>query len=237
MANKLISILYVSLCSFFSLHRLSRNLLFAEQRLIITVSYFQDNPAEELNVVDLSNINHYYGYPQCLTVWDMSQVNSQAGLRTGDQFSVVNNVSHQQCANKTWNVPPRLSMQAHSAPLDITFYRAPPTGTGTNVAVNRNYNTHAFVSFHGSWNRSPPIGYSVVRIPWSGDGPTAAANSLTGYTPILQAPNLSSCPYSCFRPVGLVFDPQGRLFGTSDTTGEVSKPIHFLLVFVKCNHL
>jgi hypothetical protein len=64
--------------------------------------------------------------------------------------------------------------------------------------------------------------FALVRIPWAGDGPQAAVSSLTGYSFILQASNMNNCPYSCFRPVGLAFDTQGRLFGTSDMTGEVS---------------
>lgn len=37
----------------------------------------------------------------------------------------------------------------------------------------------------------------------------------------MQAPDLSACPDNCVRPVGLAFDPLGRLFGSSDTTGEI----------------
>jgi hypothetical protein len=74
-------------------------------------------------------------------------------LHTGDQFSIVSSVTNAQCANNTSNVPPRLSVQAHSAPQDIHFYRVP---SGSDLAVNTNYNTHAFISFH------PPTGYGVV---------------------------------------------------------------------------
>jgi hypothetical protein len=33
--------------------------------------------------------------------------------------------------------------------------------------------------------------------------------------------NVSACPTGCFRPVGLAFDGQGRLFMSSDSTGEI----------------
>ncbi|KAG8848800.1 hypothetical protein FRB91_010485, partial [Serendipita sp. 411] len=79
----------------------------------------------------------------------------------------------------------------------------------------------AFVSFHGSWNREPPTGYGIVRIPWSGNAPNSGRDSKDGYSFILQAPDLSACPDGCFRPVGLTFDPKGRLFGSSDSTGEI----------------
>jgi glucose/arabinose dehydrogenase len=97
-------------------------------------------------MVDLSDIGHYYGYPECFTAWNMSEVVSGTSLHTG---------------NKTFNVPPRLSMQAHSAPLDITFYSA--SNFNESVGITRDYDSDAFVSFHGSWDRDPPTGYGVVR--------------------------------------------------------------------------
>ena len=34
-------------------------------------------------------------------------------------------------------------------------------------------------------------------------------------------PDLSKCPDACFRPVGLAWDSEGRLWVTSDSTGEI----------------
>lgn len=34
-------------------------------------------------------------------------------------------------------------------------------------------------------------------------------------------PDLSKCPDECFRPVGLAWDGEGRLWVTSDSTGEI----------------
>lgn len=113
-----------------------------------------------MNVVDLSDIGQSYGYPSCFTAWDMGEVVPNSPLKTGDQFSIAPNVTDAQCGDTTFNKPPRLSMQAHSAPLDMVFYKAP---TNTTVGLKPDYNSHAFVSFHGSWNRDPPTGYGVVR--------------------------------------------------------------------------
>jgi hypothetical protein len=33
--------------------------------------------------------------------------------------------------------------------------------------------------------------------------------------------DVTKCPDTCFRPVGLAFDSKGRLFMTSDSTGEI----------------
>jgi len=83
------------------------------------------------------------------------------------------------------------------------------------------------VAFHGSWNREPPIGYSVSIVPGKRDGsgawsPSADLKSTTGFQDILKAPNLSACPSNCFRPTALVWSPSGdRLYVASDTSNEI----------------
>ena len=37
----------------------------------------------------------------------------------------------------------------------------------------------------------------------------------------MENSNVGGCPNSCFRPVGLDFDQKGRLFVSSDTSGEI----------------
>jgi len=71
-------------------------------------------------------------------------------------------------------------------------------------------------------NREDPIGYKLSLVQFDGKGsPVAPANSTTAATDILSNPDLSACPSSCFRPVGLAWDAQGRLFMSSDATGEI----------------
>ena len=53
-------------------------------------------------------------------------------------------------------VEPKVQMQAHSAPLGLAFYE------GTQFPAE--YRNNIFVAFHGSWNRSVPTGYKVVRV-------------------------------------------------------------------------
>lgn len=52
-------------------------------------------------------------------------------------------------------LPPKIEIQAHSAPLGLCFYDA--------AAFGPDYKDDLFVCFHGSWNRSVPTGYRVVR--------------------------------------------------------------------------
>lgn len=53
-------------------------------------------------------------------------------------------------------------LQAHSVPLDIKFYEPPQRITPKGLPLL--LLGHAFVSFHGSFNRSPPTGYGVVQL-------------------------------------------------------------------------
>ncbi|KAG8731747.1 hypothetical protein FRC10_001460, partial [Ceratobasidium sp. 414] len=191
------------------------------------------DPAEELNHIPFKQTDSipiaqkYYGYPSCFTVWDNSTVsNNPSGPRfafnTGEQFSVRNpptSPADARCADPKNNVRPALSFQAHSAPLDIVFYDG---AKGPSNQGLTQWNGDAFVSFHGSWNRQPPTGYKVVRIPWTanGGGPAAAPSSKTGYETVVGAPDLSKCPNQCIRPAGLVFDQRGRMIVSSDATGE-----------------
>jgi len=58
---------------------------------------------------------------------------------------------------------PDLMFEAHSSVLDLVFYDAdqfPP-----------DYKGHAFVALKGSWNRTEPTGYKVVRVPFKDGKP------------------------------------------------------------------
>ncbi|GAB1527184.1 hypothetical protein RhiTH_010359 [Rhizoctonia solani] len=200
------------------------------------VDVHHENPAEELNRIPLNNIStipdaqKFYGYPWCYTAWDSSALTASSfTFQTGSQFSIRNppeTPDDAWCSVDQNNIKPVLSMQSHSAPLDIVFYNAPSEGSegydnARLYAVNTEWNGDAFVSFHGSWNRDPPTGYKVVRIPWNNGAPVASADSRNGYETVVGAPDLSQCPNGCIRPVGVAFDRLGRLFVSSDTTGEI----------------
>lgn len=94
------------------------------------------------------------------------------------------------------------------APLDILFH---PNGTV------------AYVTFHGSWDRTDPVGYqlSAVRFDPDAGQPVDPSDSTTATTQVLSNADNSQCPDGCFRPVGLAWDGQGRLFMSSDATGEI----------------
>ncbi|KAL7932637.1 soluble quino protein glucose dehydrogenase [Trichoderma chlorosporum] len=172
----------------------------------------ENNPGEELNYHGiLGSSDHQggnYGYPDCYTVWSTSGFPDLGDLQVGDQFaddSAPPNVTDEVCNHD--RVAPRIAFQAHSAPLDIKF--------NSNAS-------EAFVTFHGSWNRNDPTGYRVVSLAFGSDGqPTALQNSTGAVTDVITNQNLSNCPNQCFRPVGLAWDTSGRLWFSSDATGEI----------------
>jgi glucose/arabinose dehydrogenase len=177
----------------------------------VSTDIHTNNPAEELNYLgDVSAPSKtWFGYPTCFTVGDPSQIKN-ATFKLGDQFVLApnNTFNDKTCTQKS--KPPRLTFQAHSAPLDSKF-----DATFSNL----------FVTLHGSWNRQPATGYKLVTVPFtkgsSGYAPTAMSNT-HGYTDIFYSPNVSTCDSnSCTRPVGLAFDKKGRLYMTSDSSGEL----------------
>ena len=58
-------------------------------------------------------------------------------------------------------------------------------------------------------------------IPFANGEPVAAANNNSAAIDIFTNADNSVCPKHCFRPVGLAFDSQGRLFVSSDASGEI----------------
>jgi glucose/arabinose dehydrogenase len=100
---------------------------------------------------------------------------------------------------------PVAEMQAHSAPLGLTF------GAGTTFPPE--YRDDVFVAFHGSWNRSDLTGYKVVRLPFEDGEPARGVEDFaTGW---LDGGAVSG------RPVGLAVGPDGALYVSDDKAGFV----------------
>ena len=70
-------------------------------------------------------------------------------------------------------------------------------------------------------DRTSPVGYKLSVIPFTNGEPVASSNNKTSTTDIFANADNSKCPDHCFRPVGIAFDNQGRLFVSSDATGEI----------------
>jgi len=66
-------------------------------------------------------------------------------------------------------IVPDTLIQAHSAPLGMTVYRAP---AGAQNAFPKEYDGDIFLALHGSWNRGIRTGYKVVRVLMKNGAPT-----------------------------------------------------------------
>ncbi|TDZ61059.1 L-sorbosone dehydrogenase [Colletotrichum trifolii] len=178
------------------------------------VDVHNDNPGEELNYHGIfnSSTNKFaganFGYPNCFAVWDTATIAGVPNVQVGNQVIQGNASGHitdEYCLSTP--VAPRLTFQAHTAPLDIKFH---PDGRS------------AYISFHGSWNRQPPDGYRLSKVDFGADGqPKAASNSRSAEVGVMWNSNSTACPGSCFRPVGLAWDSKGRLFMASDSSNEL----------------
>jgi glucose/arabinose dehydrogenase len=101
---------------------------------------------------------------------------------------------------------PDILIQAHSAPLNIAFY------DGANFPAE--YRGDAFVALHGSWNRSQPTGYKVVRLIFKDGKPTGEYEDfMTGF--------MVSKDAAWGRPVGVAVAKDGSLIVTEDASGTI----------------
>lgn len=100
---------------------------------------------------------------------------------------------------------PAVELQAHSAPLGLTFY--------TGEQFPESYRGHLFVAFHGSWNRSVPTGYKVVGIPMENGTPGQVYDFATGWL----RPNGTRWG----RPVDVQTGADGSLFVSDDGEGRI----------------
>lgn len=106
---------------------------------------------------------------------------------------------------------PSLSYDAHAAPLGMVFYTSPAGAAGSFPA---DYQNDAFVTMRGSWNRSKPSGYNVVRVHFEGGKPTRIDNFVTGFL-------VDNNQAQFGRPVGIATMPDGSLLFTDDNNGVI----------------
>ena len=145
-----------------------------------------DHPREELNIIQKGK---HYGWPHC-------NENRVKDPDFGARFD---------CARTE---PPARTFGAHMAPLGMEFFQQ------GNLPAR--YNHSLFIAFHGSWNRSVPAGYKVVRVILDDRGEIVADEDfISGWL----RPNGSKSG----RPVDLQLSPAGDLYLSDDHRGAVYK--------------
>lgn len=189
----------------------------ADQLSRYGVDVHSRNPGEELNFLGYlngtktPNQGSNFGYPWCFSSWDVSELPENGNLTVGEQFAIDTspaldgqNRTDQFCAEQTRS---RLVFESHMAPLDIEF-----NDTGRQ----------AWISWHGSWNSPDPVGYKVSLVDYTEAGePVDGETSTTAAKDVFFNEDVSKCSDDCFRPVALAIDQQGRIFMSSDSTGEI----------------
>ncbi|KAK1779667.1 hypothetical protein QBC45DRAFT_392140 [Copromyces sp. CBS 386.78] len=211
------------------------------------VDIHEDSPGEEMNYhgvlrfpsssasnqssSDTQGGNH--GYPYCLALYNSSTPSpfpSLGNLKTGSQFThdstpysipflsssppqakPINITTSDTSCSSTNFISPRLTFPAHTAPLDIKF----SNGNGNHSL--------AYITFHGSWDRSTPAGYklSAVRFDSTKGEPVEASDSTNSLVDVMWNRDVSKCPDQCFRPVGLTVDGEERIWMTDDDKGDI----------------
>lgn len=108
------------------------------------------------------------------------------------------------------SILPDLLFMAHSAPIDLVFY--------DGQMFPEEYRGDAFVSLRGSWNRSDPTGYIVVRVPFANGAPAGGYEVFaTGFR--LDDGNRRAQVWG--RPTGLLVTLDGALLIADDTSGTI----------------
>jgi glucose/arabinose dehydrogenase len=103
-------------------------------------------------------------------------------------------------------VMPDVLIQAHSAPLGIAFY------TGTQFPAQ--YRNDLFVALHGSWNRTSPTGYKLIRVSMHDGHATGAYEDFaTGF--------VGAGGSAWGRPVGVAVAEDGALLLSDDLANTI----------------
>jgi glucose/arabinose dehydrogenase len=141
-------------------------------------------PPEEINILSDGGD---YGWPYCY----------------GDR---VPNPEYGDTARCGRTIPPAAKLQAHSAPLGMSFL-------ARATLLPADYRGDLLVAYHGSWNRDTPTGAKVVRVRVTGGAPGVVEDFITGW----QGANGSRWG----RPVDVVVAADGAVFVSDDQGGAI----------------
>jgi glucose/arabinose dehydrogenase len=150
-----------------------------------------DWPPDEINII-LEGRN--YGWPYCY------------GKRVhDDKFDLTG--AHREFCKET--IPSFIDLPAHSAPLGLAFFPAEWPGE---------FEHDLLVAYHGSWNRTEPTGYKVVRYKLDAAGNYIGVKDfITGWlTP----------EGALGRPVDLLIKDDGVIYISDDKAGVVYRVVY-----------
>ncbi|MEK9152098.1 MAG: PQQ-dependent sugar dehydrogenase [Patescibacteria group bacterium] len=152
-----------------------------------------EQPPDEIDVIEAGK---NYGWPNCY------------GRNIHDAAFDKNVYIRNPCL-EPFEIPSLIDIPAHSAPLGLAFAPA---------SWPEEYRHDFFVAYHGSWNRSVPAGYKVVRMMLDAGGkPLGSEDFIGGW--------LTADGQALGRPVDIAFGPDGAMYISDDKAGVVYRVI------------
>jgi glucose/arabinose dehydrogenase len=146
-------------------------------------------PPDEINIIEDGK---NYGWPNCY--------GNNIHDTNFDKKTYVRN----PCMEPL-ETPPAVELQAHSAALGLDFI--PEEGWPESLAHN------LIVAFHGSWNRTVPTGYKLVRVKLDAQGKYLGTEDfITGW---------QNGPSVLGRPVDVFARPGGLMYVSDDKAGVI----------------
>lgn len=155
-------------------------------------------PPDEMNIIEEGK---NYGWPNCY------------GKNIHDTVFDKNTYIRNPCM-EPFEAPSYIDLQAHSAALGLAF-------VPSDSAWPQEYWNNLFIAYHGSWNRTVPTGYKVVRYQLDEKGNPKNGSSfqeedfVSGW--------LKNGKESYGRPVDLLVQKDGSMFISDDKAGLIYK--------------
>jgi len=128
-----------------------------------------DNPCERVNLFEKPGA--FYGYPYCFSQFALQLEKTPPGTMWADP-GFMPKYTDAWCRNLSNVIPPAFPLPAHLAPLSILF-------VGGNSFPSQYQG--AYVTSHGSWDRNPPVGYSVILLSLNSDGMPVSQQTVLSY--------------------------------------------------------
>ena len=162
-----------------------------------------DTPPDEINIIDtrdpslddsgrmVSPLD--FGWPICY------------GKNIHDTVFDKNTYIRNPCM-EPFEIPSHIDVPAHSAPLGLAF--VPPS-----AGWPAEYANDLLVAYHGSWNRTVPTGYKVVRFHLDQAGnSTTTSDFISGWL---------DGKTTLGRPVDIIFGADGKMYLSDDKAGVI----------------
>ncbi|MDB2645675.1 PQQ-dependent sugar dehydrogenase [Pseudomonadales bacterium] len=154
-----------------------------------------DIPADELNVIPAANTKAlHFGYPFVHS----NNASKAPGIIKDPKFG-----DHADAAKYDFK-PAAVRIQAHSAPIGMTFY--------TGAQFPAQYKNALFVAERGSWNRSSKVGYQLTVMTMDAAGKPVYEPFIYGWLEGEEAWG---------RPNDVLQTKEGHLLVSDDTAGAV----------------